>query len=56
MIQHINQLFQVVQKRKSLYLVLAHIVKVPRLRDSEGTFSVFRVKLPPVTTSLITQM
>jgi len=30
-------------------------VKVPRPGDSEGTFSVFQVKLPPVTTSLITQ-
>jgi len=30
-------------------------VKVPRLGVSEGTFSVFRVKLLPVTTSLTTQ-
>jgi len=32
-------------------------VKVPRPGDSEGTFSVFglRIKLPPVTTSLTTQ-
>jgi len=30
-------------------------VKVPRPGDSEVTFSVFRVKLPPVTTSLNTQ-
>jgi len=30
-------------------------VKVPRPEDSEMTFVVFRVKLPPVTTSLNTQ-
>jgi len=30
-------------------------VKVPQPEDSEGTFSIFRVKLPPVTTSLTTQ-
>jgi len=30
-------------------------VKVPRPADREGTFSVFRVKLPPVTTSLTSQ-
>jgi len=29
-------------------------INVPRLGDSEGIFSVFRVKLPPVTTSLTT--
>jgi len=27
-------------------------VKAPRPKDDKGTFSVFRVKLPPVTTSL----
>jgi len=30
-------------------------VKVHRPEDSEGTFSVFQVKLPPVTTSQTTQ-
>jgi len=31
------------------------LVKVPRPGDSEETFLVLRVKLPPLSTSLITQ-
>jgi len=38
------------------YLVLAHLfVKVPRPEDSEGTFSIFESKMPPVITSRTTQ-
>jgi len=38
----------------SLALGTPLFVKVPRPGDSEGTFSVFELKLPPVTTSLQT--